>query len=131
MASKPSATAAAAPAPGAAPDSAPAAAAAPGQASGSEKKDLGSLYGTGSGAASDASVAVSENSRSVLQDFEQRCAQQLKELQASEERLKQVVVAQEDVALLMREFGWHKNLAERVLRLAGGDLKALIRDVCG
>ena len=90
---------------------------------------MGSLYG--SGAASDAAVSVSDSSRSVLQGFEQRCAQQLKELQASEERLKQVAVSQEDVALLVREFGWHKNLAERVLRLAGGDLKALIRDVCG
>lgn len=89
---------------------------------------MGSLYGSG---ASDAAVAVSASSRSVLQGFEQRCAQQLKELLASEERLKQVAVSQEDVALLVREFGWHKNLAERVLRLAGGDLKALIRDVCG
>jgi hypothetical protein len=89
---------------------------------------MGSLYG---GAASDAAVSVSESSRTAIQEFEQRCALQLKELLASEERLKQVVIAPADVELLVKEFEWNKNLAERVLRLANGDLKALIGRMCG
>ena len=88
---------------------------------------MGSLYGAGA----DAAVSVSESSRTAIQEFEQRCALQLKELLASEERLKQVVIAPADVELLVRELEWNKNLAERVLRLANGDLKALIGRMCG
>jgi hypothetical protein len=88
---------------------------------------MGAMYGS---AASDGALSVSETSQSAILAYEQRMQAKLKVLLASEEALKKVTIAPADVELLVGELGWQKPLAERVLRLAGGNLKALIRSLC-
>ena len=91
-----------------------------------QEKDMGSLH-----AASGAdTLTVSDSSRTAIQAFEERQALKLKQLVAQEEQLKRVSIAPADVDVLVREFGWQKPLAERVLRMAKGDLKALLRSMC-
>ncbi len=51
-------------------------------------------------------------------------------LLAREEALKKVAVDPADVDTLVRELDWTKGVAERCLRIAGGDLKALLRSIC-
>lgn len=83
------------------------------------------------GSSTESTVAVTETSKSALTNFEARMTLKLQALLAGEEALKQVKIAPGDVELLVRELEWSKPLAERVLRLAGGDVKALIKGVCG
>ena len=92
-----------------------------------QDKDMGSLHAA---SGSDA-LTVSDTSRTAIQAFEERQALKLKQLMAQEEQLKRVSITPADVDLLTREFGFQKPLAERVLRMANGDLKALLRSMCG
>ena len=84
---------------------------------------MGSLYNASEEVA--VTSGGSAKAKSALAVFEARTAQKLKALVEKEEALKKVQIQQADVDFLEREFGWQKSLAERILRLEGGNLKAM------
>lgn len=71
-------------------------------------------------------LSLDQDTEIVMKAFEKAQMEKLAKLTSFEESLKALVIQPGDVDFLVRHFDVTKGLAERVLRMAGGDVKAAV-----
>ncbi len=71
-------------------------------------------------------LALDQDTEKVMKAFENAQMEKLAKLTSFEESLKALVIQGQDVDFLVKHFDVTKGLAERVLRMAGGDIKVAI-----
>ena len=71
-------------------------------------------------------LSLDQETEVVMKAFEKTQMEKLAKLTSFEESLKALVIHPVDVDFLVKHFDVTKGLAERVLRMAGGDVKAAV-----
>lgn len=71
-------------------------------------------------------LSLDQETEMVMKAFEKAQMEKLAKLTSFEESLKALVIQPGDVDFLVKHFDVTKGLAERVLRMAGGDVKAAV-----